>query len=107
MAIVEIDRTYNHFDRLLGEHRWSEFIKDPNDEERNRVSQVFYCFHNSYREVQKDGKCKIASRSHHGNIDKSVSYRLEENKRRKRVVQGVESLRMVNSNRRHQPICCS
>ena len=56
MAIVEIDRTYDHFDRVLGEHRWSEFLKDPNAEEADRVSRVFYSLHNSDREAQKDGK---------------------------------------------------
>jgi len=59
MVILEIERTYPHFDRLLGEHRWSEFLRKPTSEEVGRVSQVFHCLYKSGREAQKDGEYSI------------------------------------------------
>jgi len=56
MVILEIEKSYKGFDSLLGEHRWNEFLSNPSDEERNCVSQVFYCLYKTDREVQKDGK---------------------------------------------------
>ncbi|KAI6009873.1 hypothetical protein EDC04DRAFT_847356 [Pisolithus marmoratus] len=55
MVIIEVDRDYPHFDRLLGEHRWSEFLRKPSTEEKGRVTQVFYCTYNTGRNVEKNG----------------------------------------------------
>jgi hypothetical protein len=56
MVIIEVDRSYPHFDRILGEHRWSEFLQNPTQDEKDRVTRVFYCTYNSGRIVQKNGQ---------------------------------------------------
>ncbi|EIW54089.1 uncharacterized protein TRAVEDRAFT_132006, partial [Trametes versicolor FP-101664 SS1] len=53
-VIIEIDESFPDFKRLLGEHRWSEFLVDPRDEGRY-VSKVFYCTYSTDRDVQKNG----------------------------------------------------
>ena len=55
MVLLEIDKNYTHNDRLLGEHRWQEFLKNPSKEEKDRVSQIFHCLYTTGREAQKDG----------------------------------------------------
>lgn len=60
MVLLEVNRDYKHVDRLIGEHRWSEFLKHPTDEETGRVSQIFHCFYNTDRQAQKDGKSVIS-----------------------------------------------
>jgi len=56
MVIIEVDRDYPHFDRILGEHRWSEFLRNLSDDEKERVTQVFYCTYHTGRMVQKNSK---------------------------------------------------
>jgi hypothetical protein len=56
MVIIEIARDFDGFERLLGEHRWSELLVNPNEEEKHRVSKIYYCTYSSGREVQKNGK---------------------------------------------------
>ncbi|CDO77597.1 hypothetical protein BN946_scf184936.g22 [Trametes cinnabarina] len=53
-VIIEIDETFPEFKRLLGAHKWSEFLVEPNDE-AHFVSKIFYCTWNSDRDVQKNG----------------------------------------------------
>lgn len=55
MVLLEIDKKYPHNDRLLGEHRWSEFLKNPSKEEAGKVTQIFHCLYKTGREAQKDG----------------------------------------------------
>ncbi|PPQ75448.1 hypothetical protein CVT26_016222 [Gymnopilus dilepis] len=55
MILLEISKTFARDERLLGEHRWRDMLKDPSNEEKSRVSQVFYCFYNTSRAAQKDG----------------------------------------------------
>lgn len=55
MVIIEINRDYPHFDHILGEHRWSEFLQSPTEEEKDQATQVFYCTYNTGRIVQKNG----------------------------------------------------
>jgi hypothetical protein len=57
MVIIEIKRDFDDFNRLLGEHRWNEFLKNPSAEERDKVTRVYYCVYNSGRQVQKNGVC--------------------------------------------------
>ncbi|KAF8145766.1 hypothetical protein K438DRAFT_1991536 [Mycena galopus ATCC 62051] len=57
--ILEVNRDYPQPERLLGEHRWSEFLKKPNAEEAGRVSQIFYCTYSTGRQAQKDGWKRI------------------------------------------------
>ncbi|KAF7362683.1 hypothetical protein MVEN_00617600 [Mycena venus] len=58
-VILEINRDYPHPERLLGEHRWSEFLRKPSVEEAGRVSQIFYCVYSTGRQAQKDGWKRI------------------------------------------------
>ena len=56
MVIVHVKKSFTEFNAVLGEHRWSDFLRNPTDEEKGRVSKVFYCFYPFYRIAQKDGK---------------------------------------------------
>ncbi|KAF8157299.1 hypothetical protein K438DRAFT_1861679 [Mycena galopus ATCC 62051] len=62
--LLEISRDYPEPERLLGEHRWSDFLKKPSAEEAGRVSQIFYCTYSTGRQAQKDGWKRI-------NVDES------------------------------------
>lgn len=55
--ILEIDKTLPRatLAGLLGEHRWSEVLKEPRDEEKDRVSKVYFCIYGTQRAAQKDG----------------------------------------------------
>ena len=55
MILLEVSKTFVEHERLLGEHRWSEILKDPNEEEDKRVSRVFHSFYATGRDAQKDG----------------------------------------------------
>jgi hypothetical protein len=57
MILLEINRAFENWDRLLGEHRWKEFLRKPTDEEEPRVSRIYYSRFKSGREAQKEGKC--------------------------------------------------
>lgn len=79
-----MDRSYKHFERLLGEHTWAKFLKNPTSEEKPRMTRVYYSTYASGREAQKDGEWrpKISS------LRKCrTPCRLEENQRRGRLVQ--------------------
>ncbi len=56
MVIIEVDRYFDRFDSLLGMHAWSSFLKNPTEEDMDKVSKVFYCHFNTSRLVQKQGK---------------------------------------------------
>ncbi|KAJ7119370.1 hypothetical protein C8R43DRAFT_1137074 [Mycena crocata] len=58
-VLIEVNRNYPHPERLLGEHRWSEFLKRPTEEEAGRVSQIFYRVYSTGRQAQKDGWKRI------------------------------------------------
>lgn len=60
MVIVEVDRELPDFTRVLGEHKWEEFLKQPSSDEVIRVSRVFYSQLSDGRKVQKSGEsCSI------------------------------------------------
>ncbi|KAJ8586439.1 hypothetical protein M405DRAFT_843857 [Rhizopogon salebrosus TDB-379] len=54
MVIIEVARECPQLDRLLGEHRWSEFLKKPAEQDKDQVSKVFYCTYSTGRQVQKN-----------------------------------------------------
>ncbi|KAK2462776.1 hypothetical protein APHAL10511_005167 [Amanita phalloides] len=54
-VIFAVDKTYQRPERLLGEHRWNEFLKKPQRDEVELKSQIFYCTYSTDREVQKYG----------------------------------------------------
>lgn len=55
MVIIEVDRDFEPFRKLLGKHEWSEFLQRPKEEEAGKASKVFWCHYNSGRMVQKNG----------------------------------------------------
>ncbi|KII95466.1 hypothetical protein PLICRDRAFT_170114 [Plicaturopsis crispa FD-325 SS-3] len=59
MVVIEIERDFPRFKDLLGEHRWSEFLKTPSKEEQGKVSRIYYCRLDTGRNVQKNGWKKI------------------------------------------------
>ncbi|KAH9833596.1 uncharacterized protein C8Q71DRAFT_774092 [Rhodofomes roseus] len=59
MLIVEINGEFKDFKAILGEHRWSAFIRKPTNEEKKMSSQVFYCTYSTTREVEKYGWKRI------------------------------------------------
>ncbi|OCH93537.1 hypothetical protein OBBRIDRAFT_790242 [Obba rivulosa] len=64
LVIIEVRREYPDFDNILGEHRWSEFLKNPSSDDKKRVSQVFYCTLSTGRQVQKNGWKNIVVEEH-------------------------------------------
>ncbi|OBZ69908.1 hypothetical protein A0H81_10374 [Grifola frondosa] len=55
MLIVEIQREVPQLENILGEHTWSEFLRNPGDQEKDRVSRLFFCTLGTGRAVQKEG----------------------------------------------------
>jgi hypothetical protein len=55
MVVIEVDRDFDSFDRLLGLHTWSKFLQKPSAEQADKVSKVFYCTYNTGRQVEKSG----------------------------------------------------
>ncbi|EIN06393.1 hypothetical protein PUNSTDRAFT_145009 [Punctularia strigosozonata HHB-11173 SS5] len=64
MVIIEIARSSTADTRLLGMHKWSEFLRNPDESEKCRVSKIFYCTHNTGRKVQKTGWKRIYVEEH-------------------------------------------
>ncbi|CCM03009.1 uncharacterized protein FIBRA_05126 [Fibroporia radiculosa] len=55
MVIIEVNRDFQGLQRVLGEHRWAEVLRNPSEEEKSKVSKVFFCKYRSGREVEKNG----------------------------------------------------
>lgn len=47
------------FERLLGEHRWAEFLLRPSDEEEPRKTKIYWSTYGSTRQVDKEGWRRI------------------------------------------------
>ncbi|THH27337.1 hypothetical protein EUX98_g6853 [Antrodiella citrinella] len=62
MIIIEVARAFDNWSSLLGEHKWGEFLRNPTFEEKDRVSQIFYCTFTTGRKVQKHGKFSYVSK---------------------------------------------
>lgn len=58
-----MDKSYARPERLLGEHRWDEFLRKPDKSEAGYKSQIFYCTYKTDRELQKDGMCTASPSS--------------------------------------------
>ncbi|KAJ2922813.1 hypothetical protein H1R20_g14286, partial [Candolleomyces eurysporus] len=52
-VILEVDREIS-LNNLLGEHRWKDILKKPKEDEKQRVSQVFYSIYKTTGEAWKD-----------------------------------------------------
>ncbi|KAL1738195.1 hypothetical protein HDZ31DRAFT_70273 [Schizophyllum fasciatum] len=61
MVLIEISIECQEIgSRLLGEHRWSEMLRKPSDDEKERTTQIFYSIYHTLREAQKDGWKQIS-----------------------------------------------
>lgn len=59
MVVIAVDREFNRFHELLGLHTWSEFLMEPDEEQMDESSTVFYSTFNTSRLVNT-GSCYIA-----------------------------------------------
>ncbi|KAK7691957.1 hypothetical protein QCA50_005362 [Cerrena zonata] len=55
MIIIEVLRSFKQWGSLLGLHKWSEFLKNPTNAEKQYETKIFYCVLSSGRQVQKHG----------------------------------------------------
>jgi len=55
MVILAISRDSEDICGLLGAHKWSEFLKDPSDEEKGQTSKVFFSTKSCTRELEGPG----------------------------------------------------
>ncbi|KAI0311919.1 hypothetical protein OF83DRAFT_1148721 [Amylostereum chailletii] len=55
MIIIEVDRDFDNFPGLLGEHKWADFLRQPTEEQAGQSSKIFYCVWNTGRKVEKNG----------------------------------------------------
>jgi hypothetical protein len=62
--VIEVDRDFDSFDRLLGLHTWSEFLQRPTKDQLDKVSKVFYCTYNTGRQAEKNGPSASRSTAH-------------------------------------------
>ena len=51
MVVIEVDPEFDRFHQLLGLHVWSEFLMEPNKEQMDKSSTVFYSTFNMSRLV--------------------------------------------------------
>ncbi|KAL4249629.1 hypothetical protein ABKN59_006184 [Abortiporus biennis] len=58
IIIAEISKKFDRWNDLLGEHKWSEFLQNPTEEEKEGVSQIFYCKRSNSDAVRKGFKVK-------------------------------------------------
>lgn len=56
MVIAEVSKSFQGFDKLLGEHRWVEFLFKVSTEEGERKTRVYYSTYSNGRALQKDGE---------------------------------------------------
>lgn len=89
MVLLEIDKKYPHNNRLLGEHRWSEILRNPSNEEQGRASRIFHSFYTTGREAQKDGTRRSSSLPLP--LTHARFFRMETYSRREFMVQGLEA----------------
>ena len=60
MFLLEISKSFDKDNkRLLGEHKWSQFLKDPTEEEKFNKTCVFHSIYPTCREAGKDGKLDL------------------------------------------------
>jgi hypothetical protein len=59
MVVIEVDREFDRFHDLLGLHVWSEFLMEPDNEQMDQSSTVFYSTYSTSRLVNT-GSSSIA-----------------------------------------------
>jgi hypothetical protein len=56
MVIIEVDCEFKRFDDLLGKHTWSKMLVNPDSDEEDKSSEVFYCNLETGRDVEKKSR---------------------------------------------------
>ncbi|EIW54091.1 uncharacterized protein TRAVEDRAFT_132647 [Trametes versicolor FP-101664 SS1] len=56
VVVIETSKFGPDFDRLMGEHRWSEFLRGPSNASGQETSSIFPCTLTTQRAVAKSGK---------------------------------------------------
>ncbi|KAH9927757.1 uncharacterized protein B0H18DRAFT_932180, partial [Fomitopsis serialis] len=59
MLIIEVNRALRNCTEILGEHRWSTFLRNPSDVEKTMSSKVFFCTYSTSWGVEKYGWKRI------------------------------------------------
>jgi len=61
MVIVEVDRTCSREEwrRLLGAHCWNDILISPTQDEKGKVSRIYFSTYSTSRQVQKAGWKRI------------------------------------------------
>ncbi|KZS87017.1 hypothetical protein SISNIDRAFT_420160, partial [Sistotremastrum niveocremeum HHB9708] len=54
-VIIEVARHFQGFHKLLGAHKWSDFLRKPHAAEKEKVSKIYYSTFASGRAVEKAG----------------------------------------------------
>ena len=57
MVVIEVDREFDRFHELLGLHVWSEFLMEPDKDQMEQSSTVFYSTYNTSRLVNTGSSC--------------------------------------------------
>ncbi|KAF5360379.1 hypothetical protein D9756_005185 [Leucocoprinus leucothites] len=55
MVVAEVSKSFEDFDKLLGEHSWNRFLRKCSTEESERKTRVYYSTYSNARALQKDG----------------------------------------------------
>ncbi len=55
MILLEISKEFTDHGRLLGEHQWRHFLKDPNKDEEGHKTCVYYSVYRTCRDARKEG----------------------------------------------------
>ena len=56
MTLVAIDKEFKDLRRLLGAHRWADFLHKPGVD-APRVSRIYFCWLNTDQDLSKEGTC--------------------------------------------------
>ncbi|KAH9976409.1 hypothetical protein BGW80DRAFT_1224213 [Lactifluus volemus] len=64
MVIIEVDCEFKRFNDLLGKHTWSKMLVNPDSDEEDKSSEVFYCNLETGRDVERKGWKRIWVEEH-------------------------------------------
>jgi hypothetical protein len=77
MVIIEVEKSCENVDALLGAHSWNEFLRQPESHEANIQSRILYSKLNKGRDVQKSGGSLSTSVWLLTVTERKCAYRLE------------------------------
>ncbi|KAF8623756.1 hypothetical protein AX15_006199 [Amanita polypyramis BW_CC] len=55
MVILSVDKAYKHPKQLLGEHKYVEFLEEPDKDEESLVSRIYYSTYSTDSKLRDDG----------------------------------------------------